>query len=165
MVSAVLRRGTYSFAKFLDAAYLIMHDIEKIIERSIPSIKLTDSKILLRTIFGSASTDEKILICDLPAAREAYEGRDISSTGWIRSKLPSGDGKTKLSSCEGLDDVIQTERLYTKIEQWIECATVRRQHCDQAIYELFGHQRRNFAGKWKEQSCSSRSSIDYRQLR
>ena len=71
---------TLAFVESYDNAYLILHDLERMLGREVPLILLTDCKLLFDTITSSRYTTEKRLMIDIAAAREACR----IVTRWLR---------------------------------------------------------------------------------
>ena len=68
---------TLTFVDGFDNAFILRHDLQRMLGRGIPLLMLTDSKAPFDVITGSKYTTEKILIVDLAAIREAYNERTI----------------------------------------------------------------------------------------
>lgn len=82
-----------------------------------------DSESLFRMLVKSSTTAEKRLVIDIRATQEPYERGEITKIGWIRSKYSVSDGRTKITQCDVLDNLMKNGTLDTQTEQWIERAT------------------------------------------
>ena len=54
-------------------AFIIKHDLQRILGQKIPLLHLIDSKILFDAITGQKYTTEKRLMVDIVSIREAYK--------------------------------------------------------------------------------------------
>jgi hypothetical protein len=62
---------TLAFAQGFDTAFLIRHDLENLLGKTIPLIMLTDSKALFDILTRNKSSTERRLMVDVAAVREA----------------------------------------------------------------------------------------------
>ena len=69
---SVLGAETYAFTDAYDFAYCAKRDLEKIFKRSIPLAMFTDSKSLFDVNTKWSQTQERRLMIDLQAVRDAY---------------------------------------------------------------------------------------------
>lgn len=56
---------------------------------------------------------------DIAAARQAYNRKEISNVGLVKSANNLADGLTKPGFCMSLDDVLRTSVDRQPVEQWI----------------------------------------------
>lgn len=56
---------------------------------------------------------------DIAAAREAYNRKEISNVGLVKSANHLADGLTKPGFCMSLDDILRTSVDRHPVEQWI----------------------------------------------
>lgn len=64
---------TLAFTDGFDCAYLIRHDLTRMVNRNIPLLMFTDSEKLFEVLTRSRYTTEKRLLVSIAAAREAYK--------------------------------------------------------------------------------------------
>ena len=83
VVRSILGGETYAFADGFDFAYLMRHDLQRMLKRKIPLTMITDSEQLFKVIIKSTTTTEKRLMIDVETARAAYNEGEISDVGWI----------------------------------------------------------------------------------
>ena len=119
VVRSVLGGEIYAFADGFDSAYLLKHDLERILKRTIRICILTDSKSLFDTITKNSIITEKRLMIDVSAARQAYQRMEISDVGHISSKYNAADGLTKTKPCPALIQLLSTGKMDHPINQWI----------------------------------------------
>jgi hypothetical protein len=89
------------------------------INRLIPMSMLTDSKVLFEVLVKTSSTQERRLMIDVAAAKQAYDRKDISDIGFIRSMHNLADGLTKRGSCKNLLEALHTGEIVHPFEQWV----------------------------------------------
>ena len=78
-----------------------------------------DSKILFDVITKCFQTQEKRLMIDLQAVRDAYLCQEISNIGFVRGPNNPADGMTKLGNCEPLIHLLRTGKANFQVEQWV----------------------------------------------
>ena len=110
---------TLSFAHAFDHAFIIKHDLERILRKKIPVLTLTDSKILFDVLTKSRYTTERRLMVDIAAARQAYNNRHIDNIALIKSEFNPADALTKIGPNNALRDLLLTNRLSHPIEQYV----------------------------------------------
>lgn len=129
VVRAVLVKATYAIAEYFDAAYILKHDLERMLNKKVQITLLTDSEILFNIIVKSTTTTEKRWNIDVRAARQVFENKEMFNIGWIRSAEKAVDGLTKLKQCRTLENSLTTGALHTQVELWRERVTAdRRKH-------------------------------------
>lgn len=121
VVRSVLGGDTHSFADSFDAAYDLRHDIEQMLDRKIPLCTVTDSDSLFKVIVQSSTTNERRLMIDIQACREAYQERKIDQIGWIKSDGNLADGLTKIDKVDLLKKVMRTGQLVWVADHWVIC--------------------------------------------
>ena len=110
---------TLAFVDGFDNAYLIRHDLERMLGRDIPLLMLTDCKLLFDALTRARYTTERRLMVDIASAREAYLDRTISNVGLIRSEFNPADGLTKVPENQALLRLIKTHIIDHPVEQYI----------------------------------------------
>lgn len=73
----------YAFSDAFDAAYILKHDLESILNSKIPMTILTDSKSSFDVITKCTTTSEKHLMIYISFVREAYEKQEISDVAYV----------------------------------------------------------------------------------
>lgn len=110
---------TLAFVDGFDNAFLIKHDLERILARHIPLLMMTDSKALFDVLTRARYTTERRLMVDIASAREAYAENLISNVGLIRSEHNPADGLTKIDSNDALSRLLRRHRLDHPVEQYV----------------------------------------------
>ena len=110
---------TLAFVEGFDNAYLILHDLERMLGKEIPLIMLTDCKLLFDAITRSRYTTERRLMVDIASAREAYQERTISNIGLILSEHNAADGLTKLRANAALIHLLHFHIITHPVQQYI----------------------------------------------
>lgn len=116
---SVLGAEVLAFADGFDYAYLLRHDLKRMLNKDIPLAMLTDSESLFKCIVKSTTTTEKRLMIDIEAGREAYGKQEISDIGWIRTDDNPADGLTKSVLCPSLERLLDTGFLDVPVQQWV----------------------------------------------
>lgn len=86
-----------------------MRYLQTILNYHIELSILTDCKSFFKIIVYSTVVIEKRLIKDIKAAGQAYDRREISAIGGIRSNKNLADGLIMLTTSEPLKIVLDTE--------------------------------------------------------
>ena len=92
MTCSVLAAKVIAFADLFDEAFAIKDTIDTAIANSVQLHLITDSKSLFDIISKGSRTNEKRLILDVYAARQAYKEQHISNIGFVRSNHNIADG-------------------------------------------------------------------------
>lgn len=116
---SVLGAETYAFADAYDFAYCAIHDLEKILDRLIPLEMHTDSKSLFDVRTKCSQTQERRLVIDLQAVRNAYALQEISNVGFIRRPENPADGLTKIALYGPLESLLRFSKADFKVDTWI----------------------------------------------
>jgi hypothetical protein len=111
-----------AFADGVDMAVMLKHDIERMLDRTIPIQVFTDSLSLFDVITRSTTTVEKRLMIDIAAAKEAYKEGTLDTIGFIRTRFNPADAFTKIGRCQALEDILTKGEIDHPIEQWVERA-------------------------------------------
>jgi hypothetical protein len=106
-----------AFADAFDHAFILKHDLQRILGREVPLLMLTDSKFLFDVITGNKYTTEKKLMADIASIREAYNDRTISNIALIRREHNAADAMTKIAQNAALQAVLHTHRVSHPLEQ------------------------------------------------
>lgn len=115
---SVMGAEVLALADGFDYAYLMRHDLQRVLGHPVPLAMLTDSESLFKTIVKSTTTTEKRLMIDIQAAQEAYGKQEISDVGWIRSEDNPAD-RTKPAPRAALERLMDTGRLDLSVQQWV----------------------------------------------
>ena len=116
---SVLSAEVIAFADLFDDAYALRSQAEQALKRSIPMHLLTDSKSLFDMISKGSRSSEKRIMLDIHAARQAYQAKEISNIGFVRSSDNLADGLTKQKMQAELFKLLQHAKHTVKCEQWI----------------------------------------------
>jgi Reverse transcriptase (RNA-dependent DNA polymerase) len=119
---SVLGGEVMAFADGVDMAVMLKHDIERMLDRTIPIQVFTDSLSLFDVITRSTTTVEKRLMIDIAAAKEAYKEGTLDTIGFIRTRFNPADAFTKIGRCQALEDILTKGEIDHPIEQWVERA-------------------------------------------
>lgn len=77
----------------------------------LPLVVCTDSKSLYECLVKLGSTQEKRLMIDLMALREAFERMEINEVKWISGNSNPADAMTKAKPCSALSNLVNTNKL------------------------------------------------------
>jgi hypothetical protein len=117
IVRFVLRAEMLAFSEGFDRAFAIRHELKSLLSSTVPISVLTDSKGLFDVIVESSSTQERRLMIDVAAAKQAYDCKDTSDIGFIRSPFNIAEGFTKPGICSALVDCLKTGWIIHPVEQ------------------------------------------------
>lgn len=92
----------YAFSVAFDDAYVLKHDLERLLRQTIPLKMFTDSKQLFEVITRASNTTENHLMIDFAAASETYNTFEISNVGLVAGTDNPADGLTKSKFCNSL---------------------------------------------------------------
>ena len=110
---------TLAFVDAFDSALLIKNDLNRMINRDLPIVMMTDSEALFRILTRVRYTTERRLEIDIASAREAYQTREISNIAWIHSEDNYADDLTKLDGNGSLLKLLQNHQIDHDVRQWI----------------------------------------------
>lgn len=103
---SVLASETIAFADAFDTAFIIKHDLQRVINHSIPIIMIADSLSLFDVIKKVSVTAEKRLMIDLKIFRQSYDSNEIEKEGFVRTLNNLADSLTKLKRCPILEKIL-----------------------------------------------------------
>ena len=87
---------TLAFTTAFDAGYVIRHQLQTMLQVSVPMLMLIDSKSLFDVITSNRNTEEGRLMIDIFAARQAYGRGEIDNIGLVAGEHNIADDLTKL---------------------------------------------------------------------
>ena len=116
---SVLGCEVFAFADAFDSAYVLRQDLQQLLNVNIPLKMFTDSKSLFDVITKCTMTAEKRLMIDIFAINQAYDGREITNVGFVRSENNIANGFTKVMKSESLLNVMATGLCAPIVEQWV----------------------------------------------
>ena len=119
VVCSVLGGEILAFSEAFDRSFIMKRDLEAILNRTIPMVMLTDSKSLFDVLVKNSTTLERRLMIDFKAARDAYNSKEISNIGFIRSHCNAADAFTKAKGCEALERILSHWIIDQQAEQWV----------------------------------------------
>lgn len=117
---SVLGSEIMAFADAFDMAFVLKHDIEAMIKKTLPIVMITDSLSLFDVITRASSTTEKRLMIDIESVRKAYKNKEIEKMVFVRSPFNPADALTKEIKSPILDQILHTGILEHPFEQWID---------------------------------------------
>lgn len=110
---------TLAFSDAFDHAYLMGHDLQRMLSQQVPILMMTDSEQLFHLLTRCRYTTERRLMVDISAAREAYNDGLISNVGLISSNYNPADGLTKLKSNGALQDLMLRNVIDHPVRQFV----------------------------------------------
>jgi hypothetical protein len=115
---------TLAFVDAFDNAYILRHELSRMVGRDLPLLMMIDSRALFDVTTRSRYTTERRLMIGIAAACEAYNDRTMCNIGLIRSEFNPADGLTKVSPNDALLKLLTRNKIDHPIEQFI----VERDH-------------------------------------
>jgi hypothetical protein len=115
---------TLAFVDAFDNAYILRHELSRMVGRDLPLLMMIDSRTLFDVTTRSHYTTERRLMIGIAAACEAYNDRTMCNIGLIRSEFNPADGLTKVSPNDALLKLLTRYKIDHPIEQFI----VERDH-------------------------------------
>jgi hypothetical protein len=104
-----------------DTGVSIKNIIELILKiNNLPLMLCTDSKSLYECLVKLGTTQEKHLMINILCLRQAYERRLITKIVWIDGTTNPADAVMKSKPCQGLKDLIDTNKINIKLTGWVE---------------------------------------------
>ncbi len=104
----MLDAETYAFADAYDFANCAKRDLENKLGRRVPLDMCTDSKISFDLITECSLTQERRLMIDQQALRDAYNLHEISNVVFIRGPNNPADGMAKPLKCDPLNSLLRS---------------------------------------------------------
>lgn len=117
---SILASELYAMVAGFDAACVLKHTIDSIMERKIPLLVCIDSFSLYECPVKLGTTKEKRLMIDIAAIRQAYERREISQVIWIKGKSNPADAMTKSQTSNHALNEILANKYFIDKEAWVE---------------------------------------------
>jgi hypothetical protein len=108
-----------AFADGFDAAYLLKHDLQTVLKRSVDILMYTDSMSLFNVKTKSSTTAEKRLMIDLVVVQEAYDRMEIAQLAFLRTNWNPADALTKVSPNTCLATILTTVTIDHPVPQWV----------------------------------------------
>ena len=109
-----------ALADAFDMAYTLRHDLEHMIQQSIPIVMMTDSLSLFKIITKATTTTEKRLMIDLCTVNQSFKNGEFENIGFIRTQYNPADAFTKVKRNTILEQFLKTATIFHPIEQWIK---------------------------------------------
>lgn len=100
VVRSVIGGKCHAFADAFYYGYSPRHDLEQMLDKTLPLQLHTDSDSVFKVIVKNSSTTERRLMIDLEATREAYGSHDIDDIHWVRSGDNPADCLIKAGVCD-----------------------------------------------------------------
>jgi hypothetical protein len=119
IVRSTTAAETLALADACDMALIVRHDLQRMLQKSIPILLLTDAQNLFETLVSRRHTAKRRLMNDLASLRECYEHKDIANIGLIASQDNIADAFTKLGANKALWNVLCSGRLAHPIQKWV----------------------------------------------
>jgi hypothetical protein len=107
---------TLAFVDGFDNAYLLRHELERMLGQPIPLIMFTDSQALFNVLTRNKTTTERRLMVDVAAAMQAYHSNKFSNVGLITSYHNPADGLTKVGCNPALAGLLCTHSIDHLVE-------------------------------------------------
>ena len=121
---SVLASELYAMTLGFDHASVLKTTIDRIFtharEQPIPNVLCTDSWSLYKCLVKLGTTNEKRLMIDIMALQQAYKTREIAKVRWIDGATNLADAMTKLTTCDALKVLIDTNTLSIRPHRWVE---------------------------------------------
>lgn len=115
IVRSVLDGKTNKFIDAVDVAFILCHELQKVIGKEVKLTMLTETMSLFTIIIHSLVLIEKRLMKDISTTRKAYKRSGIDHIGWISSNGKLENGLTKIGICETLDLYLKNHYLLTDL--------------------------------------------------
>lgn len=119
MARSFLGSEMHDFFDALDSGYVLRHDLSNILQTKIMLNIITDLESLFRVIAQYSTTNNKRLIINFLACREAYYKRSIDNAGWVWSENNVADVHSKEDKADSIKRVMGTWSLSIISDQWI----------------------------------------------
>jgi hypothetical protein len=117
---SVLASELYAMVAGFDTGFVLKATIEKLLNIKLPMTICTDSNSLYQCLVRLGTTQEKRLMIDVMCLRQAYEQRLIAEVKWIDGNSNPADAMTKSKANSALRDLINTNKLDVRANQWVE---------------------------------------------
>lgn len=102
----IMGAEVYAFAYVFDKAFIILMDLEQMLNIKLPVHMFTDSQKLFESMTKGHQTTKKRLTIDIAAAQEAYKSFYISLVGLVSTSHNSSDGLSKVKDNSALRELI-----------------------------------------------------------
>jgi hypothetical protein len=115
---SVLVSELYAMAVGFDISASMKATIDRILNKEVPLVVCTDSKSLYKCLIKLGTTQEKRLMIDIMALRQACECREIVEVRWIEGASNPVDALTKGKPGRALGDLIDSVLLSMEMMGW-----------------------------------------------
>ena len=120
VVRSIMAGEMYAFVLGFDRAFIIKHDFQEMLGKSIPITMLTDSKQVFDSMTKSKPTTERRLMIDLHATKDSYDKFEITNVALIRTDQNLADSLTKDTTSRRLLHVMHSGKDNVTVSQWVE---------------------------------------------
>jgi hypothetical protein len=117
---SVIASELYAMGHGFDCACVLKHTLDNMLNVAVPIVIYIDSFSLYECLVKLGTTNEKRLMIDLMAIRQAYERREIAEIVWIKGNHNPADSMTKHNGNNALNHIIESNRLRIEAEGWVE---------------------------------------------
>eukprot|EP00173_Palmaria_palmata_P000047 Plantae.Rhodophyta-Palmaria_palmata.ctg10239.p1 GENE.Plantae.Rhodophyta-Palmaria_palmata.ctg10239~~Plantae.Rhodophyta-Palmaria_palmata.ctg10239.p1 ORF type:complete len:245 (+),score=21.58 Plantae.Rhodophyta-Palmaria_palmata.ctg10239:319-1053(+) len=108
-----------AFADTFDAAYVLKHELDRLLGRDVSLQMLIDSKQVFEAISHSTRTKERRVMIDLAATKQAFERTEITDLGLVSGSSMMADAFTKIRKPKKLLQDFRDQKITHQIERWI----------------------------------------------
>ena len=119
ITKSAMAAETCAFVEAFDVAWTMKYELELLLKRQVPLQMLVDSKQLFQSISHGTRTKEKRLMIDLAASKQAFNRKEITDLGLVRTNHMLADCFTKVMKPTQLVDAMKSGILDHAIENWI----------------------------------------------
>jgi hypothetical protein len=108
-----------AFVDAFDKAFIIRHELSRMLSKDILLLMMTDSRALFDVITRARYTTERTLMVDVAAALESNSDRTMINIGVIRSGYNPADGLTKAPPNEALMKLFMAGKIDHPIKKFV----------------------------------------------
>lgn len=117
---SVLASELYGMAHGFDLAACVKATLELILGIEIKLTLCTNSKSLYNCLTKLGTTQEKRLMIDVMALRQAYERKEIAQVKWVDGNSNPADSMTKSKPSNALKRLIDENKVKMNVQGWVD---------------------------------------------
>lgn len=87
---------------------------------------VADFDSVFNILIKASVTKVNHVMIDIKTASHAYDRGNIFRMVWIRTHDNLAGSLTKFSKCVALEKLLESRKLHTTVEQWVECIYIER---------------------------------------
>jgi hypothetical protein len=115
----ILAAETVVYVTVFDLAFAIHHCLKQILSRELPLYLFADSSSLFSTVTKFQAVREKRLSIDLAVLRQAYQRREVTNFGFVKTEFALAGPCTKCCKSPLLNKLLEEGKLSHPVAEYV----------------------------------------------